>query len=148
MDSEIKEGNFTHETQRELEPLKDPTIHESTLIPGNFESPKSSELLIALRKPTWFCMLHPISRFFSYNILSPKFHAFSTNFDKTEIPKNNHEALKIPELREIVIEEIRAQEKNETWDMTELPKRKVPIGYKWVFTIKYKADGMIEWYRV
>ena len=37
-----------------------------------------------------------------------------------------------------------ALEKNGTWELTTLPAGKVPIGAKWVFKIKYRADGTIE----
>ena len=36
---------------------------------------------------------------------------------------------------------------NQTWVITKLPSGKVPIGCKWVFKIKLKADGSIERYK-
>lgn len=45
------------------------------------------------------------------------------------------------------MEEIKTFEKNRIWDITELPKRKLLIDYKWVFIIKYKTDGTIEQYK-
>ena len=55
--------------------------------------------------------------------------------------------MKIPEWKEVVIEEIRALEKNETWEVMNLPRGKKPVGCKWVFTVKYKADGTVERYK-
>lgn len=46
------------------------------------------------------------------------------------------------------METMRALEKNGTWKMVNLPKDKKLVGCKWVFTIKYKADGPIERYKV
>lgn len=43
--------------------------------------------------------------------------------------------------------EIQALENNHTWSLVELQKGKVPIGYKWVFKIKYNANGSIERYK-
>ena len=40
-----------------------------------------------------------------------------------------------------------ALQANQTWVMTTLPPGKVPIGCKWVFKIKLKADGSIERYK-
>ena len=40
-----------------------------------------------------------------------------------------------------------ALEKNRTWDVVEMSEEKSPIGYKWVFTIKYKSDRSIERYK-
>lgn len=42
---------------------------------------------------------------------------------------------------------MRALEKNETWEVLDLPKGKRPVGCKWIFNLKYKADGTIEWYK-
>ena len=33
---------------------------------------------------------------------------------------------------------------NCTWDIVELPKDKNTLGYKWVSTVKCKANGIIE----
>jgi hypothetical protein len=43
--------------------------------------------------------------------------------------------------------EISALEENHTWVVTDLPPHKHPIGCKWVYKIKYKADGTIERYK-
>ena len=34
--------------------------------------------------------------------------------------------------------------RNTTWDLVELPKDKVPMGSKWIFKYKLKADGSID----
>lgn len=43
--------------------------------------------------------------------------------------------------------ELKALEANNTWLLTDLPQGKVPIGCRWVYRIKYKADGSIERYK-
>lgn len=43
--------------------------------------------------------------------------------------------------------EIKALEENGTWEITSLPPSKQPIGYKWVFRIKYNADGTVDKYK-
>ena len=45
------------------------------------------------------------------------------------------------------MEEIRALEKNGTWEVMTLPRGKKLVGCKWVFTVKYKADGTVEQYK-
>lgn len=42
------------------------------------------------------------------------------------------------------MEEMRTLEKNGTWELVSLLRGKNPVGYKWVFTIKYKANGSME----
>jgi hypothetical protein len=37
--------------------------------------------------------------------------------------------------------------KNETWELTELPENKVPIGCKWLFKSKFNVDGSINKYK-
>lgn len=44
-------------------------------------------------------------------------------------------------------EEMRAFEKNETWEMVVHLKEKKKVGCKWVYTIKFKAKGTIEQYK-
>ena len=43
--------------------------------------------------------------------------------------------------------EIAALEANHIWTLTPLLANKKPIGYKWVYKIKYKFDGFIERYK-
>lgn len=44
-------------------------------------------------------------------------------------------------------EEMDALEKNKTWQIVDQPKGKTLVGYKWVFTLKYKADRSLERYK-
>ena len=83
----------------------------------------------------------------SYNALYAKCRAFTTNIDRIQIPKNIQETLEIPEWRETVMEEIRALEKNGTWEVMTLLRGKKPMGCKWLFIMKYKADDTIERYK-
>jgi len=43
--------------------------------------------------------------------------------------------------------EISALEANHTWDFASLPPPKKALGSKWVYKIKYHADGSIERYK-
>lgn len=43
--------------------------------------------------------------------------------------------------------ETKALEENQTWVLTDLPPHKKAIGCRWVYKIKLKADGTIEWYK-
>nr|GEV01707.1 transketolase, chloroplastic [Tanacetum cinerariifolium] len=43
--------------------------------------------------------------------------------------------------------ELKALEANHTWTITELPPGKIPIGNKWVYRIKCKADSTIDKYK-
>ena len=45
------------------------------------------------------------------------------------------------------MEEMQALDKNGTWEIVQKPRNKTPIGCKWVFTVKYKADSSVERYK-
>ena len=45
-------------------------------------------------------------------------------------------------------EEMDSLEKNETWNLVELPKDSKVVGCKWVFKLKKSVDGKIERYKV
>ncbi|RVW57066.1 Retrovirus-related Pol polyprotein from transposon TNT 1-94 [Vitis vinifera] len=60
---------------------------------------------------------------------------------------NIQEAFKYPKWKAAVDEEVRALEKNGTWEITDLPRGKKPVGCKWIFTVKYKADGNVDRYK-
>ncbi|RVX03568.1 Retrovirus-related Pol polyprotein from transposon RE1 [Vitis vinifera] len=87
---------------------------------------------------------HPIGNYVTYEGLSPSYRAFATSLDDTQVPNTIQEALKISEWKKAVQDEIDALEKNGTWTITDLPVGKRPVGCKWIFTIKYKADGSVE----
>jgi hypothetical protein len=57
------------------------------------------------------------------------------------------EALGNPKWNQAIIEEMATLQKNETWELMPLPEGKKAIGCKWVFSIKYKADGTIDRYK-
>ncbi|KAL0556854.1 hypothetical protein IC582_005371 [Cucumis melo] len=103
----------------------------------------SLDILIALRKGTRSCTKHPICNYVSYDNLSPQFRAFAANLDSTIIPKNIYIALEYPEWKNVVMEEMKAFEKNKTWEICALPKGHKTVGCKWVFSLKYKADGTL-----
>ena len=38
-------------------------------------------------------------------------------------------------------------EKNETWELVDLPKGKKAVGCKWVYAVKFKVDVSLECYK-
>ncbi|KAJ0478882.1 putative RNA-directed DNA polymerase [Helianthus annuus] len=73
--------------------------------------------------------------------------AFSATLLSENIPKTAQEASKKIEWQEAMNTEVKALIKNGTWEKCVLPAGKKPVGCRWVFTIKYKADGTIERYK-
>ncbi|CAL5428100.1 unnamed protein product [Camellia sinensis] len=87
---------------------------------------------------------YPMSNFVSYHQLSKDCASFVNQLSAVSIPNSVQEALRDPRWKEAMNEEMKSLQKNSTWDIVELPKGKTPVGCRWVFTIKYKADGAIE----
>ena len=106
------------------------------------------DLPIALRKGTRACTKHPIAKYISYNNLFNNYRAFTTNISKLVIPRNIQEALDEPSWKLAVFEEMNALKKNGTWEVVNLPREKKVVGCTWMFTIKSKADGSVEKYKV
>lgn len=86
------------------------------------------DIPIALKKVIRTCTRHPISHFISYEKLSPRYRAFTTDLSEKEIPKNIQEALETPEFH--------ALKKNETWELPDLPEGKQLVECKWIFNVK------------
>ena len=86
---------------------------------------------------------HPLSCYLSYSRFVPSHQIFSSQNER----KSYTQAIKDPKWREAMEKEIVALEDNQTWSLQTLPPGKKPIGSKWVFKIKYKANGEIERYK-
>ncbi|KAA0035039.1 Retrovirus-related Pol polyprotein from transposon TNT 1-94 [Cucumis melo var. makuwa] len=93
---------------------------------------------------TRFYTKHPIYNYVFYDNLSLQFIAFTASLDSTIIPKNIYTALECPEWKNVVMKEMEALEKNRTWEICALLKGHKTVGCKWVFSLKYKADGMLD----
>ncbi|KAH9705236.1 retrovirus-related pol polyprotein from transposon RE1 [Citrus sinensis] len=62
-------------------------------------------------------------------------------------PASFAKAVRDPKWREAMYSELQALENNDTWTVASLPPGKRAIGCKWVYRIKYNADGTIERYK-
>lgn len=87
---------------------------------------------------------YPMSNFVSYHRLSKECESFVNQLSVVSIPNSVQEALRDTRWREAMNEEMKSLQKNSTWEVGDLPKGKTPVGCRWVFTIKYKADGTIK----
>jgi hypothetical protein len=73
---------------------------------------------------------HDISNYVSYASLSPAYRAFVTSLQSVVIPKDWKEANHDPKWQEAMLEELRALEKNKTWDFVKLPPGKKAVSCK------------------
>ena len=87
--------------------------------------------------------LYPIEEYVTVcSIPIPK--VYVTNLSDIKIPKNIEEASMDERWKSAMDEEIYALEKNNTWEIVNVPNNKKRVGCKWLFNIKYKPDGNIN----
>ncbi|RVW92467.1 hypothetical protein CK203_042714 [Vitis vinifera] len=89
--------------------------NRETLVYSRRPKSKFNETLISEALKESEPVIVPILRESGSN--SDQCHAFTTNLDRIQIPKNIQEALEIPKWKEAMMEEIRALEKNGTWEV-------------------------------
>ncbi|KAL2240118.1 UNVERIFIED_CONTAM: Retrovirus-related Pol polyprotein from transposon RE2 [Sesamum indicum] len=100
------------------------------------------------RKPIWLedfvsnvtnsCIVHPCNAAYT---------SFVASMSVLQEPKSYHEAMQHQEWLDAMKAEITALENNHTWSLVPLPAGKRPIGCKWVYKTKLRADGSVERYK-
>jgi hypothetical protein len=92
-------------------------------------------------------ILYPINHFHSLNSLSPSHQKFALAVTNTSKPASYNEASKCDCWVKAMDSELNALEHNKTWIFVDPPPNVKPIGSKWVYKVKHKADGSIERYK-
>ncbi|OMO54865.1 Integrase, catalytic core [Corchorus capsularis] len=87
---------------------------------------------------------YPMSHYVSNNNLSESNKSFVNQLSGVAIPNRVQEALDDPKWKAAMNEEMNSLQKNQTWEIVECPPGKKPVGCRWVYTVKHKADGTVE----
>ena len=90
---------------------------------------------------------YSILPYLSTSHLSLPHCAFTSSVSSIYEPKTYKQASSIPHWQHAMTNEITALEKNQTWDLVILPPNKTVIGCKWVYKVKFQADGQVERYK-
>ncbi|KAJ4808000.1 Retroelement pol polyprotein-like [Rhynchospora pubera] len=90
---------------------------------------------------------YPIARFVNCDRFSESHKGFLAVVTKEKEPEHYGEAVKSKSWCDAMQSEIDALERNETWTLENLPANKTAIDCKWVYHIKYHADGRVERYK-
>ncbi|GJZ07010.1 putative RNA-directed DNA polymerase [Tanacetum coccineum] len=72
---------------------------------------------------------------------------FIPTLNKSFEPSNYKDSIHDNNWIEAMNNEMEALNRNQTWEITDLPKGRRPIGCKWIYKIKYKSNGEIERYK-
>ena len=67
----------------------------------------------------------------------------TASLNTTTIPKNIHEVMESPMWKTTVMEEMGALEKDKTKSLHSSGRAKT-VGFKWVFTLRYKSDRTLD----
>ncbi|KAL2235368.1 UNVERIFIED_CONTAM: Retrovirus-related Pol polyprotein from transposon RE1 [Sesamum indicum] len=86
------------------------------------------------------------SHHFSFTFTSSH-SVFQAALSTIHEPQCYNQAKDSIEWKQAMQSELRALEQNQTWDVTDLPPNKKPIGCKWVYKIKLNPDGSVERYK-
>ncbi|XP_022040102.1 uncharacterized protein LOC110942636 [Helianthus annuus] len=89
-----------------------------------------------------------IEKVVNYANLSVDNLCLISSLNKSVEPSSYNEAIKDPRWIEAMNKEMEALNRNNTWVVVDLPKGRKPIGCKWVYKIKYKANGEVERYKL
>ena len=92
-------------------------------------------------------VMYPISSVLPYNSLDKNQLCLIASISSHSEPKLYEEAVKSAEWRNAMKDEIKALNTNETWCITDLPPGKKSIGCKWLYKLKFNADGKIKCYK-
>ncbi|MCH85977.1 retrovirus-related pol polyprotein from transposon TNT 1-94, partial [Trifolium medium] len=90
---------------------------------------------------------YPLSSVLSYSHCSSTYKNLCCSISSNIEPKTYNQASKLDCWRKAMDIELQDLADNQTWIVVELPSGKVPIGCKWVYKIKYHANGSIERYK-
>ncbi|KAL0435616.1 UNVERIFIED_CONTAM: Retrovirus-related Pol polyprotein from transposon RE1 [Sesamum radiatum] len=155
----IHSDDHSSSTINDIQPISDNSSPTVTTAPSESSSPvilpvpqtQPPQLRRSLRqtqKPVWlddFVSHSHTSKYLSSS--NAAYLSFVASLSILQEPRTYSEAVLHKEWREAMNAEIEALELNKTWQLTPLPTGKRPIGCKWVFKTKLRADGTVERYK-
>ncbi|KAK4403247.1 Retrovirus-related Pol polyprotein from transposon RE2 [Sesamum angolense] len=118
-----------------------------TAAPGNPSATPIDDLPVALRKGKKSCTAHPLANSLSFQHLSPNYRAFSVSLSSVSIPNTYCEAQRHPAWKMAMDDEMSALVSRGTWELVEVPPNADIVACRWVFTLKFRADGTLERYK-
>ena len=90
---------------------------------------------------------HPLNSVLSYSRLSSSHKHFVLSISTSTEPKTYAKASQHGCWLKAMKAELQALQTNNTWTLTDLPANKKAIRCRWVYKIKYHANGSVERYK-
>ncbi|RVW79412.1 Retrovirus-related Pol polyprotein from transposon TNT 1-94 [Vitis vinifera] len=91
---------------------------------------------------------YPMSNYVSNHHLSESNKSFVNQLSTVAISNGVQKTLADPRWKAAMNEEMKSLQKNETWELVKCPPGKKPVGCRWIYTVKYKANAKINIVRV
>ncbi|KAL0297014.1 UNVERIFIED_CONTAM: Retrovirus-related Pol polyprotein from transposon RE1 [Sesamum radiatum] len=134
-----------------------PSITLPSLTPSSVSNPAPTNLYIPpprrsqreSKQPAWLndyvchCTCNSDSACIP-STFSPAHISFVALLSSMQEPRTYYQASKDDKWVEAMNQELTALEKNDTWDLVELPPGKKAIGSRWVFKLKLNPDGSVQ----
>ncbi|KAJ0494958.1 putative RNA-directed DNA polymerase [Helianthus annuus] len=107
-------------------------------------------------QPSSSTSTHPMHTRSKSGIFKPKHFANLTDFSRnqlhhalftSQVPKSIKTASKDSHWVTAMHDELTALRNNDTWDLVQRPAHLNVVGSKWIYRIKYKADGSVDRYK-
>ncbi|XP_022041183.1 uncharacterized protein LOC110943757 [Helianthus annuus] len=145
-----QEGSSGHDTNERAEDTIVSNV-ETNQSEGNTSVRKSSRNIVLPRKFGDFVVegkvKYGVEKVVNYANLSYENMCFVASLNKVVEPTCYNEAAKNDKWVDAMNSEMEALYRNNTWVLVDLPKDRKPIGCKWVYKVKYKANGEVERYK-
>nr|KYP64997.1 Retrovirus-related Pol polyprotein from transposon TNT 1-94 [Cajanus cajan] len=90
---------------------------------------------------------YPISDYLPYTSYSVVQQSFVSAISSIIEPRSYQDVINHDCWKEAIRAELDALDKQKTWILTDLPSKKRVVGCRWVFKVKYHADGSVERYK-
>lgn len=164
--SDVSTDPAEHHVDTDESPSNDPTVDildVQTTPPSNPPIPTLRRSTCSHTKPSFlqdyhYHLLHhsattndsspySISHFLNYDNLASAHKNYILNISTVYEPTFFHQGVKLEEWRKAMDVEIEAMERTSTWSIVPLTPGKHTVGCKWLYKVKYKADGTIYRYK-